>query len=180
MHLTLEKRIIAAIIALASVAIAIVFFIIWPTINHIKEMDKTTEDLRLYLEKKYERSLNVRATLKQVDAIKAEMVNAPKYLFHTGDDLRLMVALESVAKKNNVEQNVANSNLNNPATQNILIALTVTGEYDNVLKYLADLENMPYFFSVNHLVFSPTVQTGSDPKIPLFTMNLDISLYVSP
>lgn len=180
MHLTLEKKIIAVIIVLAGIILLIVAAVVIPTLNQIKKLDQETYDLRVYLEKKYEHSVSARAALKQIDAIKIETDKVPGYLFHAGDALRLITELESIAAKNTIGQRVTRSNLDSMADDHMLVSLAITGSYQGVLNYLADLENVSYFITVKHLSLAPANTKNAATATTPVTMNLDISLYVSP
>lgn len=179
MRLALEKKIIIAIAALAGIAALIIGGVIVPTIRYIKDLDNETYELRVYLEKKYERSLNVRSTLKQVETIKAELTNVLDRLFREGDELNLITDLEAIAAKNAVSQKIISSNLDSIADHRVTMSLTITGDYLDILNYLADIENERYFISITHVAIAPSVGQNrlTDDSM---AMNLDISVYVSP
>lgn len=179
MSLALEKKIIVAIVILASIAALIVGGIILPTVHYIKELDRETYELRIYLEKKYERSLSVRSTLKQADAIKSELAQVPDRLFREGDELNLITELETIAAKNAISQKIINSNLDNIADRHITVALTLAGDYRNLLSYLADIENERYFIVITHVSLTPALGQNQIAAANV-TMNLDISVYASP
>lgn len=179
MRLALEKKIIATVIALAAAATVIVAAVILPTVHYIKELDRETYELRVYLEKKYERSLNVRSTLNQTDAIKAELARLPDRLFREGNELDLIMRLEAIAAKNSVAQKITGSNLDNVADRRIRISLAVAGDYQNTLNYLADIENELYFIVPDRVLLLP-VAGQNKPAGANTAINLDISLYVSP
>jgi len=153
--------------------------VILPTIHYTRELDRETYELRVYLEKKYERSLSVRSTLKQTDAIKAELARVPDRLFREGDELELITKLEAIAAKNAITQKITNSNLDNIANRRITISLAIAGSYLGVLNYLADIENERYFIIPARILLIPTTGQNKSANANI-NMNLDISLHVSP
>lgn len=178
MRLTLRKKIVIAIIILASIAVGIIVGIIFPTIHYINGLDRETYDLRVYLEKKYERSLNARTALKQADSVKATLAQIPDRLFRKEDELALITELEALAAKNAVSQKIISSNIDAITNNHITISLGIVGGYHDILNYLADIENERYFITLTHVSLTPTM--GQNPTAETsVTMNLDLSIYVS-
>ncbi|MBI5729374.1 MAG: hypothetical protein HY983_04025 [Candidatus Magasanikbacteria bacterium] len=179
MRIALEKKIIAAIIALAGIVVFIIAGIIIPTIRYIRELDRETYELRVYLEKKYERSLSIRSTLKQAEAISAELAHIPDRLFREGDELNLITELEAIAAKNIISQKIVSSNFDNVTNRRITISLAIAGSYRDTLNYLTDLENERFFIAITRVTLTPTPGQNRVADAGV-TMNLDISVYVSP
>ena len=121
----------------------------------------------------------MRSTLKQTDAIKAELARVPDRLFREGDELELITKLEAIAAKNAITQKITNSNLDNIANRRITISLAIAGSYLGVLNYLADIENERYFIIPARILLIPTTGQNKSANANI-NMNLDISLHVSP
>ncbi|OGH69580.1 MAG: hypothetical protein A2754_03060 [Candidatus Magasanikbacteria bacterium RIFCSPHIGHO2_01_FULL_47_8] len=176
MRFSLEKKIIFIVAAFALVSLLIIFTIIWPTIIRIKELDRETYELRVYLEKRYERSLNQRSTLRRLDEIKLAVQGFPDHIFNAGEELRLITTLEGIAAKNKVAQRITGSNVDKITNQSLKISLTITGDYTRVLSYLTDIENLDYFLTVQQLQLSASIDPVSHAETT--SMNLDVSMYV--
>jgi len=176
MRLSLEKKTIFTVIIFAFVSLVIVFTIIWPTIVRIKELDRETYDLRVYLEKRYEKILNQRSSLKKIENIKTEVQAFPEHIFNIGEELQLITILEGVAAKNNVVQRIAGSNVDKITDQRLKISLNISGAYHNVLHYLTDIENLDYFLTVQQLQITAAIDPISHNDTT--SMNLDVSMYV--
>lgn len=177
--INVEKKTIVVAVLFGAIILIVVFFVILPTIKNIHQIDQDTYNLRLYLEKKYERSISLKSTIKKIDDIKAEITDYNDRLFRSKDNLELITYLETTAAKNQVNQRILSSNLDNIANNQVTFSLAITGDYKDTLQYLNDLEHSQYFISIIHLNIAPY----SDRTKPLaggtVNMNIDLSLYVN-
>lgn len=180
MHSFFEKRILFTILGFVILALVIAGGVIYPTYRYIRQLDKDTYDLRLSLEKKNEQATNYRFAIKQIDKLKLSMPSFEDHLFNSGNELKLITTLESLASSHGISQKINSSNLDNITNQKILISLSITGTYEKALSYLNDLEHLPYFINVNHLSLTPLIDRYSLSATNNVTLNLDISLYVVP
>lgn len=165
----------------ATLTLAIAFItgaVIVPTIKHIKELNRGTYELRLYLEKKHERTRNLRSSLKQIAEIKKETADYGRHLFRSGNELYLITTLENIANKNSVAQRINGSNLDNITANRLTMSFSLTGNYANILAYLNDLESLPYFINTTRVFIAPGAERNGAANQTV--LNLDISLYVSP
>ncbi len=179
-HSILEKRILVSIGIFVGIAGAIIGGVIVPTVLQIKEIDENTYKLRLTLERKNEQATNYRLAIKQIDRLKKEMPPFSDYLFYTGDELKLITTLESLAAKHRISQKITNSSLDNISNQRIQISLALSGTYMDTLLYLDELEHLPYFINVTHISLSPFVDKSNPASSESVIMNLDFNLYVIP
>ena len=177
MQIKPEQKLLAFIGIGALLIIIIIGTILVPTTNYIRQADKDTFQLRQYLEKKYERSRSARASSKEIGLIKDEIPKFDQYIFHAGDELRLITLLEDIAADDDVTQKIGTNNLDHITNQHAEISLTLTGSYKNVLTYLADLEKLPYFITITHLSWSAAAdQTNSNKSF--VSLSIDFTLYV--
>lgn len=180
MKLTLEKRTLLMIIIFALLTIAVIAGVIIPTVRSIQKAVTETQELRVYLEKRYERITNLRTSIKKINGIRAQVSTFPNHLFSRGQELELITTLEEMAANNNVTQKISKSNLDRLTDNRVTLSLNVTGSYARVLRFLTDLETLPYFLNITKLQLSYTAtrlsQVGDEPPISL---NLDLSLYVN-
>lgn len=179
MRSLVEKKIIISIASFAALSVIIVMAIIVPTIKYIKELDRETYNLRIALEKKNERVMSYRRANEQIEKIKKDAPQFENYLFLPGQELKLITTLEAIATKDGMTQKINNSNIDKITNQKIQLSLTIIGPFEKAVKYLNDLEQLPYFINVNKLSISPQTDR-SNPNSDQVSMNLDLSLYVSP
>lgn len=177
MRLGQEQKTISIVAAFTLVVLIIILGVIRPAVMHIISIDRDTYDLRVYLKKRYERTLNLRSSLQKMDKIKEEIGLFPAHIFHATDDLKLITLLEDIAAKNKVSQKITASNFDNKTQQQLDVSLLVTGDYSNILKYLVDLENSDYFINERQLqmsmIFDPATRSETA------SLNLDLTLYVA-
>lgn len=181
MRLNLERKIILITALFGLGSLIIVGLIIIPTISNIRKLDEETYTLRLALERKYQHSLNIRSSLQQIAKIKREVIIFPEHLLGSGQELQFITLLESLATKNAVAQKVMSSNLDSNHSQQITMTLAVVGDYQNVLRYLSDLESTPYFITITRLYVTPLLDRTNPNAVPQsMSMNIDLRIYVTP
>lgn len=177
MRSTLEKKTLLFVYGFLAVIALILGTIIYPTIKYIHSVNVETTNLRQYLENRYQNALNLRGSKKQVDEVKNEIVSYAQYLFAPTDVLKLITLLEENAEKNKVSQKINSSDLDKIG-EKIHMNITASGQYKNVLNYLADIENSQYFITEKNIQIS----SGSNLQNNLAdyaNMNLDLILYVN-
>lgn len=181
MRLSIQKKVSIFIVFFSALSAAIIIFVIWPAIQRIIELRDQTYQLRLYLEKKYERSARLHNSLETIQQLKKTTANYGDYQFKKGDELKLITALENIAEKNKVQQNVDSSSFDVEGGKQASLSVTITGNYDDCVRYLADLENrVPYFLNVDSINLSPSNNrqnsvAGSGDQVSL---HLEMKIYV--
>lgn len=179
MILNSTQKIIFNVTIMLLVALAILFLVIFPTAKNIQKTAEETSKLRNYLEKQYQQTLNTRLTKQKIEQIKTESSSFSTYLFKPKDTLKLIQTLEAIANKNKMSQSIDSSDLDKISTaKKIKLSITASGNYDNALKYLYDLETMEYFLNPEQIKITPVYnrETGLPQQINL---NLTIGLYVN-
>lgn len=180
MKLNFEKQTILTIAIFTGICVAVIGGVILPTMNYIRRLNIETEQLRTYLEKKFENSRHMRTAVSRVEELKAVVSDYPQYLYQTGNELELITTLENIASKNKVQQKIANSNLDQKNIKKIEISINVNGDYKNVLNYLTSIEASKYFLNVEK---AQLTTSGASPNDTTATkqanLYLEISLYVN-
>ncbi len=177
MKLNTEKRTIIILTIFSVITLIIIFQIIFPTIRYIKNLEQDTNNLREYLEKKYENTKTIRTSKKKIEEIKSTVAKYPDYLFYHGDELKLITTLENIATRNQIIQKIDNSNLDK-LDDKLNLSLTLNGDYQNILKYLSALEKENYYFIITNLQLSSAFSPQNN-NTNATIMNLDLILYVN-
>ncbi|HNU96274.1 MAG TPA: hypothetical protein PKH95_02610 [Candidatus Magasanikbacteria bacterium] len=138
----------------------------------IKAKDGEIRDYIKDMEEKSRGSQNLKEVLDQVRQTKVTMSDYERFLFRSGKELDLITDLEKIAIKNKTILKIESSNLDNITNNVISLALRFTGNYGDVLKSLADLENYDYFLQITSLDFNPIY----DLKEPESAQNAKASL----
>ena len=178
-HSILEKRILFSIGFFVVLVGLIVGLVIVPTVQQIRQIDRDTYKLRLTLERKNEQVTSYRLAVKQIERLKKEMPPFNDYLFMSGEELKLITTLESLASKHNLTQKIVNSSLDNITNQRVQMSLSLNGQYIHSLAYLDELEHLPYFINVSHVGITPYTDRNNTSTNNVI-MNVDFNLYVIP
>ena len=181
MKLTIEKRTLLIIGGFAIITLIIIGAIIYPAIQAIKKANDDTYALRVFLEKKQQRTTRLRSSLKKMREIKLAAIHYPEHIFVHGDELRLITALEMIATQRNISQKIVHSNLDTVTNgKNLTLSLIVSGDYPNIVSYLSEIESLAYFLTIKQLQFTqPVNPTNQNSPDSLTTMNLELTLYVN-
>ncbi len=178
MKFNIERKTILILIIFFTGTLLVLFGIMFPTISYISNVNKETIQLREYLEKRYEYTQAIRSSKKMIAEMSSVVTKYQNYLFFKGDELRLITILENLAATNNITQKIDSSNLDSIQGDSVNISLSLNGDYENIIKYLAALEKKEYFININMLRISSayTIQ-NNNPKATI--MNLDLTLYAN-
>lgn len=178
MRISFEKKLLLTILCLAAFALVVVFVIIVPTLNHIKEMDRQTYNLRLNMERKLKQSIDARSSIQQLEHVEKSAASLPLHLFTAGQELALVTLLEDLAATARVTQKINSSNLDVITNNRIVLSLTVSGSLEQCLIYLKNLEAAPYFINVTKAQITPETAPGGGNSTRAI-LQLDLSLYVN-
>ncbi len=178
MALNLTKKIIIRVILLSVLAL-LVLAIFLPILNYIKKTSDESYKLRVFLEQKYEQSLRSRITKKKLDSIKNTATNFYPFLFKPGDELKLITFLENVSAKHKITQVITASNLDKIGKNHLAnISMNLSGNYTDILKYLAEIDASDYFLYINRLQLMPAyTRTGETTSAT--NLSLTFELYVN-
>ncbi len=172
-----EKKVYLLLAAISLVTIAIIFGVIYPTTKDINSLKEETSNLKGFLEKRYQRTMQSRNSVHKVEAVREQVALLDKHLFQSGRELEFITLLENLSLQHKLDQKINSSNLDEADKKYLKFGLIINGSYKNVLKYMNELENLPYFIKLENVVLSPTGQSpDKDSSVRLI---LDISLYVS-
>ncbi len=174
----LTKKPIALVIALSAAILLITLGVLLPAVSYIKKTAKESQELRNFLEQKYQQSLRSHISRKKLAEIQETISDFYPFLFNQGEELKLITYLENLAAKHDLIQSISGSNLDTANNSRISIALNLNGSYTNVLKYLNELEISNYFINVERLQVSPVFPRGSDAPSGA-SLSLTLSLYVN-
>lgn len=163
MTLDITKKTILLVSALALMVILLIFAIFLPTIGYIKKTTEETNKLQTYLEQKYEQSIRNHVTRNKIKEIKESSAEFSYYIFKKGDELTLITYLENLAAKYNLNQSIANSNIDKIVGRHIDISLNISGDYIKILKYLSDIESSNYFLNIEQLQLKPAYDRSGEP-----------------
>jgi Tfp pilus assembly protein PilO len=178
MRIDLTKRAIFKILLLVFALLAIFTGMLWPTVVNIRSTIGEILDLRGYIEQKYNQSILSRVTKRKITDIKNDYPDLSRHLFRKGEELKLITYLEEMALKNNLTQTINNSNIDKITDNKVVFSLNLTGDYDNIIKYLVDLESSEYLLNIEQLQLTP-IFNRSGQNTEDANLYLTLGLYVS-
>lgn len=154
---------------------AIVLGVIWPAVKSIKQTTDETYQLRAYLEKRYQQSLQAHVSRRKFKEIKEQTAEFPEYIFKVGQELALVTELENLAARLGVSQQITNSNLDKISGNSASVSVRVSGDYRALLNYIAEIDAMKYFISIDQLQIVPNY--GQEKMS--YNLELSMRLYAS-
>lgn len=177
MKINIRKKTLTAILSLIGVVVLLTAGIILLNIK-IKNTEKQINEFLSSLENKSCKTEDLRSALAKIRDTQKKVEQYNSFLFQKGNELQLITDLENIAVKNNVTQNIVNSNLDNAAGTSLEMTLDIGGAYENALKYLLALERHPYFLAVENLELYPTGEPTKEMGLSSpVNLRLHINLY---
>lgn len=177
MKINARKKVLTTLLLLAGAVILLITGIILLNLK-IQTTEKQINEFLASLESKSCRTEDLRSALAKIRDTQKKVEQYNSFLFKKGDELQLITDLENIAIKNNVTQNIVNSNLDSTTGNSLIMTLDIGGAYENALKYLLALERHPYFLAVENLELyptgDPTKEMGMSSPVNL---RLHINLY---
>jgi len=174
MQLDIEKKLIITVGGFILIAIIVALTIILPTIKQIADINKNTQQVRMYMEKKHNGIMGLRNAKIKAREIKEEVFSFVNYFYYPEQELKLITQLESISTNNKVTQNINGYEIKDGTAK---LSLNIIGDYNDTLNYLSELENIDYFIRINFLHL--TQEQDRNTKTPVTKINLELSIYVN-
>lgn len=169
-----HKNLIITTVSLIIILI-ISFLIIRPTIDYIINTKEQIKIEREDLEKQYQRIIYLRKNAEKVKEIEQQLVVLDDLFLLTGQELKFITTLESVAEKNNVSQKISlkSVNMNNSKQTALPFIISANGNSYNIISFLLEIEQLPYYINFNSLKIS---SKSADKNIEII-LNGEIYLF---
>ncbi len=135
---------------------AIVYFIIIPTLNNIKEANTDIIKRKTDLERRYNESKELKRTAQKINRIDPQIELLNKAFINKNRELEFITTLESIANNNSVVQTINLGSFQGEISTytKIPLELILTGKLNNIMNYLIDLETLYYYININLLDLS--------------------------
>ncbi len=162
--INIKRKITFTIVIFLLVNALIVYLIIIPTINDIKQLRVNIITQKTDLEKKIAREKNINILSEKLDKIEPQMKKFEQIFINQNRELEFITTLEGVALSNKVLQKI-NLNLNAAKTEQtyrkIPLELKIQGNFNNLLQYLTNLENLNYYINITSLEITRGISSAS-------------------
>lgn len=163
-NLDIKKK-INILVGVAGLAVVlIVYFAILPFMEDIKELRAELITQKIDLEDKMNKDKNMANLNDSLKKIEPQLQTLDKIFINKNRELDFITILESIEKKNYVNQKL----VINPVSEedkNIIktvpITIEATGQYKNIIQYLSDIEELSYYININ------TIDISSNEKAEL-------------
>lgn len=151
--MAIKKKIISAVIVVLVFMALIIYFIILPTINDIKQISDTIYAERVDLEKKYLRGQLLKTTINEFEAVKPAQEKLTSVFIIEGKELEFITALEKIATLWGLDQNLVLQPVQAKSGFSYAqpLEIKVKGDFVKILRYLNDLEKTKYYFNITSL-----------------------------
>lgn len=132
---------------------AILVFIDIPAVKNIKKMKDEIEFQRVDLEKKYVKSQRLKKMVLSVGKIETEIARLNNIFVNENRQLEFITRLESTAQKNSLVQeiNLSKADTGTNGYKNSNLYIKASGNFDNLVNYLADLEAFEYYVNISDM-----------------------------
>lgn len=180
MKLNLRKKIIINLSAFFAVILALLFFIILPTIKEINNIGYEIEAQRIDLEKKFIKAQNLKKLSKNLDNIEPELTKLDQVFVNKNNELGFITALEKIAATNKVAQqiNLMDSQpIENGIYKKVPLLLSTQGNFTNQFNYLLGLESLNYYINIKSLEISQVRPIFDNSAKELLQMNISADTY---
>jgi len=178
--INLKNQMITVTVVIIILSFVIIFLVIIPVIKNIIELRTDITGTQQFLENQYEKTQRMRRSVHNLDDILIQIEKFKNISVTSNSELQIITQLEQLANKHNVNQ-VLKATLKEGENKNPIIeelpsllkgkdyyifSFNTEGNYIDLMKYLKEIEELPYYFSINSLQLSQKSQLS--PKILKF------------
>ncbi|MEK9152243.1 MAG: hypothetical protein AAB692_02660 [Patescibacteria group bacterium] len=175
----LRQKITATIGILGVAALAVFGAIVYPSVRAIDDLGNGISQEKLHIEESYLRRQLIRKSLEALGDARKKIGPLAAMAVREGRELDFVNALEAVETGTGVSQDInlvtANQKDLSKWEREIPLLLKVSGPFPSILKYLSNVERLPYSIVVQSMQL-----TESNQKIdnPLGAVDLNIQAVV--
>ncbi|MEA2088901.1 MAG: hypothetical protein U9O55_03625 [Patescibacteria group bacterium] len=148
----LSKKISALIIGFLS-TIAILFFLILPTISEIKTISTGIADKKSVLEKKSFANQDIKKKLERINKIKKSPEFYSSFII-PGQELDFIKTIEKIANRYSIKQDLKIVNQADINKEYLSLSINLAGDYISLIKYLTSLEKEKYYINIQSIILS--------------------------
>jgi len=181
-NLTLPNKIIFLSCSFLIFYSIIIYFIIFPVTRDIKDIRKNIITQKIDLENKTVRQKNLNTLNEKLKMIEPELQKFNQIFINKNRELEFITTLENIANKNQLSQKI-NFDPNNAVLeqdhQMITINLALTGNFNNLMNYLQDIEELPYYVNINQINISTGYNVNTSPTDQSANQNKNINCNIT-
>lgn len=153
-NLSIRNRIIVTFLSYSILIFLIVYFIILPRLNFIRESGKNIVERRIYLEQQYIKAKNFRKNNEEMKLVDEDIQRLDDVFVSYDKDLEFIETLEEVATNNSVVQDISLEKIEEEKIDDfaeITLEIIAEGNFLNIINYIIDLETLGYYVNISSL-----------------------------
>jgi Tfp pilus assembly protein PilO len=155
------------------------FFVV-PVWESVKTIKNRIDEQRLQAEKNYDQGRSLKKLTDNIKVVEPHLLEIEQVFIEKKDEVSFITSLEMAAARNNVTEN-ANSGTKMPLGKfyaQIPLQLTVRGDIQGVMGFVADLESMKNHININSLQITAN-DSGLAPKTGTSTPQKNVTAIIS-
>lgn len=144
-----RKKIIISISTTLAIALGLVAFVVWPSIQQIRGYSQKIDEQRVELETLYLRGRLMKKTLREFHEVEPKMATLNQLYVKRGDELSFITTLEALETKLDVKQDISlgDSEAGDKLAK-LPLQLTVSGSLLQIIQYVNMLESLDYYVNL--------------------------------
>ncbi|MBI5731761.1 MAG: hypothetical protein HY982_00170 [Candidatus Magasanikbacteria bacterium] len=171
-----EKKFIYLTGAASLASLLLIFGIIYPKAAAIKNLNQKITALRSELEIKHELAKQIHKSNVNLATAKKLTEDLNSRFLKKGEEIKLITLLEKKAEKFNLNLSLSLDSSYQKTEYDLFslaLSFSLSGDFANLLRFLDELQNNSYFFSITDLSFfkgkpaNPAVPPTASPPITL-------------
>lgn len=179
-----KNKIIGNIFVYLLIIFSIIYFIIIPTTKDIKEIRDVIISQKIEKERVLNREKNISNLSIKIKKIEPMIEKLDNVFIDESKRREFISTLENIAQKSNVT-NTSISPQNNKETtgiyETIPLTISATGKFDDIMKYLKELEKINYYINIQSFDITTTnnyIQNQKNSIMPDLNKSLDPDLTI--
>jgi Tfp pilus assembly protein PilO len=169
------KKIILQLSSLV-IILVLIFAVILPLSSKLKQVAKNVEDQRVTLEITQKKAQNTASLISDYDKIKSYQQEISKFFINKKDQLDFLTSLENTAQENNLTQVLTLEEVGKiEQIKDLPLSIVLTGNYLDIIKYLAEIEALNYYISIESINLSK--QSSSTAALNNVTATIESKTY---
>lgn len=179
-----KNKIIGNIFVYLLIIFSIIYFIIIPTTKDIKKIRDVIISQKIEKERVLNREKNISNLSIKIKKIEPMIEKLDNVFIDESKRREFISTLENIAQKSNVT-NTSISPQNNKETtgiyETIPLTISATGKFDDIMKYLKELEKINYYINIQSFDITTTnnyIQNQKNSIMPDLNKSLDPDLTI--
>lgn len=170
-RLTIRQQIYAFIGIAAAVIFVIIFFVIFPAVQSIRDLQRTIKETHTFLESRYQAIQKVKKSVEVLSEVEEDTVIFSQAIIRPGLELEFITQLEKLSERHHMDQQLSASLIKDASVASLrkqkdrpYYAFTFLnrGTFADHVAYFRELEQAPFYLIIDRLVLEK--ETNKDKK----------------